>query len=128
MIDHVSVAVADLAASTAFYDRVLEPLGLKRMAERENTIGYGKRYPEFWLNARPGMAVVSDNTGSHVCLRAPTKAAVTSFYESAVALGGRGDGEPGERQAAVTTYFGAFIRDPDGNKIEAVTFPREDPA
>ncbi len=49
---------------------------------------------------------------------------VKAFYETAIACGGRGDGEPGERQAAVTTYFGAFIRDLDGNKIEAVTFWR----
>ena len=126
MIDHVSVAVVNLTASAAFYERVLAPLGFKRIEERENTIGFGKKYPEFWLNARPGMAPVPEDTGSHVCLRAPTEEAVALFYESAIALGGRGDGEPGVRQAAVTTYFGAFIRDLDGNKIEAITFPRDD--
>jgi catechol 2,3-dioxygenase-like lactoylglutathione lyase family enzyme len=124
MIDHVSVAVSDLAASATFYDKVLEPLGLVRIAERDGTVGYGKKYPEFWLNARPGIGAVPDDTGIHVCLRAPTQEAVVAFYETATALGGRGDGEPGDRQATVTTYFGAFIRDLDGNKIEAVTFPR----
>lgn len=125
MIDHVSVAVANLAVSAEFYDRVLRPLGLKRMTERESTIGFGRKYPEFWLNARPGMAMIPEDTGNHVCLRAPTTEAVVSVYQSAIALGGRGDGEPGQRQATMTTYFGAFIRDLDGNKIEVVTFPRE---
>ena len=128
MIDHVSISVSDLSVSAKFYDRVLEPLGLKRVTEREHRIGYGKKYPEFWLNARPGMATVTDDTGNHVCLRAPTRSAVTAFYNAALAHGGSGDGEPRDRQATVTHYFGAFIRDPDGNKIEAVTFPREDEA
>lgn len=128
MIDHISLAVSDLAASAAFYDGVLAPLGMTRVTERDNTVGFGKKYPEFWLNSRPGMAAVPDDTGSHVCLRAPSKEAVTAFHEAAGALGGRGDGGPGDRQAALTTYFGAFIRDPDGNKIEAVTFPPDESA
>lgn len=124
MIDHVSLAVADLAESAAFYDKVLAPLGLTRMVERENTVGFGKKYPEFWLNARPGMVPVADATGNHVCLRAPSVAAVVEFHTLALALGGRCDGAPGDRKATMTAYFGAFIRDPDGNKIEAVTFPK----
>jgi len=125
MIDHVSIAVSDLDASAVFYDRVLEPLGLSRMVERSGTVGFGKKYPEFWINARPKMSTVEDDTGNHVCLRAPTVEAVTRFYETALAQGGCDDGAPKDRQATVTRYFGAFIRDPDGNKIEAVTFPRE---
>lgn len=125
MIDHVSVPVSDLAASAAFYDRVLEPLGYSRLVERETTVGFGKKYPEFWLNLRPGMARVPDDTGNHAALRARSKEAVTAFHEAAVALGGSDDGAPGDRPAAMTTYFGAFIRDPDGNKIEVMTFPRD---
>ncbi|MGJ3261477.1 MAG: VOC family protein [Rhodospirillales bacterium] len=123
MIDHVSVAVSDLADSANFYTEVLEPLGMARMVDREATVGFGKTYPEFWLNARPDMMPVDDGTGHHVCLRAPTREAVIAFYERAIDHGGHGDGAPGERQAAMTIYFGAFIRDPDGNKIEAVNFP-----
>ncbi len=126
MIDHVSVAVSDLAASARFYEQVLAPLGLTRLVEREKTIGFGKKYPEFWLNARPDMTPVPEDTGTHVCLRAASKEAVTAFHETALSLGGRDDGAPGDRQAAMTTYFGAFIKDPDGNKVEAVTFPRND--
>jgi catechol 2,3-dioxygenase-like lactoylglutathione lyase family enzyme len=123
MIDHISIAVSDLKRSAKFYDQVLEPLGLKRLVEREKSIGFGKTYPEFWLNARPGMAPVETETGNHVCLRARSKQAVAAFYETAIALGGCGDGEPRNRQAAMTVYFGAFIRDFDGNKIEALTVP-----
>lgn len=126
MIDHVSVGVADLAASAGFYEQVLAPLGLARLVTRDRSVGFGKRYPEFWLNARPGMAPVGDDTGIHVCLRAPDRDAVTAFYERALALGGRCDGAPGDRQAAMTVYFGAFIRDADGNRIEAVTFPKKE--
>ena len=123
MINHVAIAVTNLAASATFYDRVLEPLGLERIAEQENRIGYGKKYPEFWLSVRPTMTPIGDDTGNHVCLRAPSKEAVTRFYDEALTLGGRGDGEPGDRHATVTKCFSAFIRDPDGNKIEAITFP-----
>ncbi len=123
MIDHVSIAVRDLAASAEFYQQLLEPLGLKRLVARDTTIGFGKTYPEFWLNARPGIGSVSDDTGNHICLRAPDRIAVDKFYEVAAAKGGRGDGSPRDRQATITTYYGAFVRDPDGNKIEAVTFP-----
>jgi catechol 2,3-dioxygenase-like lactoylglutathione lyase family enzyme len=128
MIDHVSIAVRDLAASADFYQQVLEPLGLKRLVARETTIGFGKTYPEFWLNARLGMGITPDDTGSHVCLRAPDRIAVDRFYEIAAANGGRGDGAPSDRQATVTTYYGAFVRDLDGNKIEAVTFPPKAPS
>ena len=124
MIDHVSIAVRDLQASARIYERILAPLGLARLVERPATIGFGKRYPEFWLNLRAGMALVAPDTGCHVCLRAPDEAAVRAFHATALAEGCTSAGDPGPRQAAMTTYFGAFIYDREGNKIEAVTFPR----
>ena len=121
MIDHVSIPVRDLAAGAAFYDRVLAPLGYKRLAERPATIGFGTKYPELWLNLRPGMPADA-SPGGHVALRTKTQDAVRAFHAAAVANGGTSDGDPGPRQAAMTTYYGAFIRDPDGNRIEVVTF------
>ena len=103
MTDHVSVPVADLAASAAFYDAVLAPLGLTRLAERSRTIGFGKRYPEFWLNLRPGLVPAPADSGAHVCLRAPSVDAVDAFHAAALAHGGQDDGPPGPRQAAMTT-------------------------
>ena len=123
MIDHVSLSVRDLAASAAFYQRLLAPLGYRKLVERPAAVGFGKKYPELWLNARPDMAPVSSNPGAHVALRARSEDAVRAFHAAALAGGGASDGEPGPRQAAMTTYFGAFILDPDGNKLEAVSFP-----
>ena len=79
--------------------------------------------PEFWLNARPAMEAVATDTGSHVCLRARSEEVVVAFYETALGCGGSCDGEPGPRQGEMTPYFGAFVKDPDGNKIEVGTFP-----
>jgi catechol 2,3-dioxygenase-like lactoylglutathione lyase family enzyme len=124
VIDHVSIAVADLAASAALYERLLAPLGLVRLVTRDATVGFGKRYPEFWLNLRVDLAPGPANPGTHICLRAPDEAAVRAFFAAALAGGCKSDGDPGPRQGAMTPYYGAFIRDPDGNKIEAVTFPR----
>jgi catechol 2,3-dioxygenase-like lactoylglutathione lyase family enzyme len=125
MLDHASIAVRDLAASAAVYARILAPLGLRQLVERPATVGFGKAYPEFWLNARPNMVRVANDTGSHLCLRAPDEAAVRAFHAVALELGCTSAGDPGLRQAAMTTYFGAFIYDLDGNKIEAVTFPKK---
>jgi catechol 2,3-dioxygenase-like lactoylglutathione lyase family enzyme len=123
MIDHVSIGVSDLANSAAFYETVLAPLGYRKLVERPASVGFGKKYPEFWLNARPGGAGSPEDSGAHVCLRAASVAAVREFHECALAAGGRDDGVPGPRRGEMTNYFGAFIRDPDGNKIEAMTIP-----
>jgi catechol 2,3-dioxygenase-like lactoylglutathione lyase family enzyme len=123
MIDHVSVPVSDLARSAALYERILAPLDLTRLVNRERTVGFGKRYPEFWLNLREKLVRAPEDTGTHICLRAPSEGAVKQFFDDALALGCTSAGDPGPRQAAMTTYFGAFIFDFDGNKIEAVNFP-----
>ena len=124
MIDHISLPVRDLAASAAFYERLLAPLGYRKLVERPATVGFGKKYPELWLNLRPGMPPAAPDPGAHAALRAAGEEAVRAFHAAALAGGGVSDGAPGPRQAAMTTYFGAFILDPDGNKLEAVSFPR----
>ena len=123
MIDHVSIPVRDLARAGRFYGRVLEILGMRRMVEREHTFGYGSKYPEFWLNLRPD-ASLDASTGYHVALRARDETSVLAAFACAVEMGGTSDGDPGPRQATVTTSFSAFFRDLDGNRIEVVTFPK----
>lgn len=123
MIDHVSIPVRDLAAAAAFYEHVLAPLGYAKLVTRPATVGFGKKYPEFWLNLRSDMPRAAGNPGGHIALRAAGEAAVRAFHAAALKGGGASDGEPGPRQAAMTTYFGAFIIDPDGNKLEAIAFP-----
>jgi catechol 2,3-dioxygenase-like lactoylglutathione lyase family enzyme len=123
MIDHVSIAVSDLGRSAAFYERLLAPLGYAKLVDRPASAGFGKKYPELWLNLRADMGAAPTNPGAHVALRAANEDAVRSFHAAALAGGGASDGKPGPRQAAMTTYFGAFVLDPDGNKLEAVSFP-----
>ena len=123
MIDHVSVAVRDLKAGETFYTALLAPLGHGKMrAWPGAAIGYGKKHPEFWINLRTGMAPVAPDSGVHICLRAPSKEAVDAFHAAALANGGASDGAPGFRKQYDARYYAAFIRDPDGNRIEAVTF------
>lgn len=124
MIDHVSVPVRDLKKGTEFYTEILAPLGLSLLVDRPNTTGFGKKYPEFWLNSRPDMQNQPSDTGCHICLRVREQKSVEDFHSAALKNGGACEGEPGPRQAAMTTYYGAFIKDPFGNKIEAVCFPK----
>ncbi|MBR0751643.1 VOC family protein [Bradyrhizobium jicamae] len=123
MIDHISVGVSDLERSARFYEPTLAALGLTRLVTRPATIGFGKAYPEFWLNLRPGMPQVAHECGTHICLRAKTTAEIDAFHAAAVSSGGRSDGGPGLRPHDRVSYYAAFVLDPDGNRIEAVTFP-----
>jgi catechol 2,3-dioxygenase-like lactoylglutathione lyase family enzyme len=128
MIDHISIGVSDLERAARFYEAALAPLGLARVVTRPATIGFGKAYPEFWINWRPGMAPVALDSGSHVCLRSKSAAEVDAFHEAALKAGGESDGAPGLRPHDRVRYYAAYIRDPDGNRIEAVTFPAEEGA
>lgn len=126
MIDHISVGVSDLERSARFYEATLAPLGLSRLVTRPATVGFGKTYPEFWINLRAGMAQVAPESGVHICLRARATADVDAFHAAALQAGGCCDGAPGLRPHDRVKYYAAFIIDPDGNRIEAVTFPRDD--
>jgi catechol 2,3-dioxygenase-like lactoylglutathione lyase family enzyme len=123
MIDHISIAVRDIKRAEAFYTAVLAPLGLAKLREWPNAaIGYGQKYPEFWINRRSDMRPVAQDSGVHICLRAVSTNAVDAFHAAALAGGGTSDGAPGPRAEYNDRYYAAFIRDPDGNRIEAVTF------
>jgi len=123
MIDHVSLGVSDLDRAARFYETALAPLGLARLVSRPATVGFGKNYPEFWINLRPGMTKVAPESGAHVCLRARTTEEVDAFHAAVLNAGGRSDGAPGLRPHDRVSYYAAFVLDPDGNRIEAVTFP-----
>lgn len=125
MIDHISVGVTDLDRSAKFYETTLAALGLARLVTRPRTIGFGKAYPEFWINLREGMPHVAAESGVHICLRAKTTAEVYAFHAAALSAGGASDGAPGIRPHDRVRYYAAFVTDPDGNRIEAVTFPAE---
>ena len=123
MIDHISIAVRDLESAEVFYTALLTPLGMTKLREwPDAAVGYGKKYPEFWINKRAAMDRIASDSGVHICLRAPDTAAVDAFHAAALDGGGTSDGGPGLRPEYHGGYYAAFVRDPDGNRIEAVTF------
>ena len=125
MLDHISLGVADLERAARFYEATLATLGLTKLVTRPATVGFGKAYPEFWINLRAGMAKVPPESGVHICLRARSTADVDAFHAAALAAGGRSDSAPGLRPHDRVKYYAAFVIDPDGNRVEAVTFPSE---
>jgi catechol 2,3-dioxygenase-like lactoylglutathione lyase family enzyme len=125
VIDHVSVPVRSLEVATRFYEGALAALGYGKLVVRAATIGFGKRYPEFWINLRlPRMSPPGPDCGAHVCLRARSREEVDASHAAGLALGGSDDGPPGPREhdSPGQIYYAACLRDPDGNRIEAVTF------
>ena len=122
MIDHISIAVSDLKRATRFYEAVLGTLGMTKLRTWPAAAGFGKAYPEFWLNHRPGMAPIADDSGVHICVRASGKDTVDAFYAAAMRAGATTDGAPGMRPEYNDKYYAAFIRDFDGNRVEVVTF------
>ena len=121
MIDHVSIAVRDLDRAARFYETVLGAIGYGKLDVRPATVGFGKAYPEFWINLRPSMGEIADDCGSHVGLRVRTPELVDAFHAAALAAGGTCEGPPGPRDFTPTAYA-AYVRDLDGNKLTAYTF------
>ena len=113
----MSVQVRDVAASRVFYDAVLAPLGGTRVLEFPDVTGYGISKPEFWVGP---METGGEAREVHLAFLAPDRAAVLAFHQAAVAAGAEVLHEPRLWPEYHPDYFGAFVRDPDGNNIEAV--------
>ena len=116
MIDHVTLDVSDVAASRAFYERALQPLGWSIVAEWPGGCGLGtaRGGPTLWLRQEGSVS-----GPLHLAFRAADRAAVDAFHERALQAGGRDNGAPGLRDYH-ESYYGAFALDPDGNNAEAV--------
>lgn len=118
MLDHLSIQCADIAASGAFYDAVLAPLGGERIMDFGDVIGYGTPpMPDFWISPR---ATGDGFRESHIAFSAPDRRSVHAFFEAATARGAEVLHEPRLWPEYHPGYFGAFVRDPDGNNVEAV--------
>jgi catechol 2,3-dioxygenase-like lactoylglutathione lyase family enzyme len=120
MLHHVSIGVADVERAAKFYDAVLGALGYKRVMEfMPYALAYGETTPAFWVGLPHNQKSASVGNGAHVGFNARSKDAVHKFHEAALAHGGRDDGAPGPRPDYGPEYYGAFVLDIDGNKIEA---------
>lgn len=122
MLHHISLGTCDLDRARAFYDPVMQELGMRRTLDVEEAIGYGAGITLFSLNLPADGAAASVGNGVHVAFEVEKRAAVDAFFNAALAHGGTSDGAPGLRPEYDANYYAAFVRDPDGNKIEAVTF------
>ena len=116
MLDHINLPVADVERSKRFYEEALSPLGCTLLMEHGiSGAGFGRAgMPVFWIKRGARGAAV------HVAFASPDRATVDAFHEAAVAAGGRDNGRPGLRPEYHSTYYGAFVLDPDGNNIEVV--------
>jgi catechol 2,3-dioxygenase-like lactoylglutathione lyase family enzyme len=117
MLDHLSIQCSDLDASARFYDLVLAPLRGHRIMNFGTVIGCGTDFPDFWLG---GHETGEGFRESHIAFRAPSRVAVQAFFDAAVAGGAEVLHEPCVRPEYHENYYGAFVRDPDGNNVEAV--------
>jgi catechol 2,3-dioxygenase-like lactoylglutathione lyase family enzyme len=130
MLSHVTLGADDLDKAAAFYDRVLGALGLVRRYTFPDGLGYGPqggdRMPcgasvaQLWIMKPFNGGKAGAGNGTHVALLAPDRAAVDAFYEAALEMGGTDEGGPGLRPHYHEQYYAAYIRDPLGNKLQAV--------
>lgn len=122
MLDHVSLGIGDLTRSRRFYDAALREIGLVRILDFEDR---GSDYGATAGSTGVEFTITHENApllsaGLHVCFRAQDRESVRRFHKAAVEAGGRDDGSPGLRSRYHADYFGAFVLDPDGHRIEAV--------
>lgn len=117
MLDHVAIQCVSFRESAAFYDAVLGALGYRRVMEFDSAVGYGRAFPSFWIAPHDSGVGFSE---THIAFSAPSREAVAGFRDAAVAAGAEVLHEPRVWPEYHEGYYGVFVRDPDGNNIEAV--------
>lgn len=119
MISHLSIGTNDFDRSVNFYDSVLPVLGCKQMEKYPGAAAYGRQFPEFWVQKPFDGKSATVGNGFHIGFIADSREAVDAFHKAALAAGGTDEGEPGPRPLYGDAYYGCFVRDLDGHKIEA---------
>ena len=114
MLDHIGLAVSDIAKSKTFFQAALAPLGYTVLMDFGEAVGLGQGRPDFWI------ARGAEPARIHVAFTVANRATVKAFYDAAIAAGGKDNGGPGLRPQYHPNYYGAFVYDRDGNNIEAV--------
>lgn len=121
MIDHFGINCADWTKSKAFYDKVLGTLGYTRQMDFDVAIGYGvEGKPDFWIADMNAGEASGPNRETHIAFHAADPGAVQAFYDAAIGAGAESLHAPRLWPEYHPGYFGAFVRDPDGNNVEAV--------
>lgn len=122
MIHHLSLGSNDVNSARAFYDPLMSLLGLRLLKHSDRSLHYGASDIIFSIETPIDGLTATAGNGAHVAFQAPDRETVRRFHATALALGGADEGPPGIRDNYNANYFGAFVRDLDGNKIEAVTY------
>ena len=125
-ISHLSLGTNDYPRAKAFYDAVLATMGMRCLMEAPDSAGYGRKFPEFWIGRPYDGGRASAGNGVHVCFFTATQQEVQAFHAKALELGATDEGKPGLRREYADNYYAAYVRDLDGNRIEAVFFVKED--
>ena len=120
ILSHVSIGTDDLQRSAQFYDTVLATIGARRIMDvGEDAIAWGREWPEFWVNRPLDQRPSAPGNGTHIAFHATSRGQVDAFYRAAIAAGATDCGAPGPRPEYGAPYYGCFVRDLDGHKIEA---------
>ncbi|MBL4687367.1 MAG: VOC family protein [Nannocystaceae bacterium] len=122
IISHVSIGTNDFERSVAFYDAVLATIGCKQQMTHPGAVAYGKVFPEFWVQKPLDGHEATRGNGTHFGFNAANREEVDEFFKVAIASGATSDGAPGVRPEYSDAYYGCFVFDPDGHKIEATYF------
>jgi catechol 2,3-dioxygenase-like lactoylglutathione lyase family enzyme len=120
VLSHVSLGTNDYPRAKAFYDQVLATLQIRCVMDFEGGAGYGRQFPEFWIQRPYDGNAASVGNGVHISFLANSIDEVKAFHKKALELGGKDDGPPDFRKEYSDNYYAAFVRDLDGNKIEAM--------
>jgi catechol 2,3-dioxygenase-like lactoylglutathione lyase family enzyme len=119
ILSHASIGTNDFDRAVRFYDAVLPTLGCRRIMQHPGAAAWGKAFPEFWVQTPIDGKPASVGNGTHIGFVAPDKDAVHAFHAAALKAGAKDEGAPGPRPDYGEPYYGCFVRDPDGHKIEA---------
>lgn len=125
IISHISIGTNQFEETRAFYDAVLPTLGIGVVMEHPGAVAYGRQAPEFWIGTPHDGRPATVGNGFHLGFIAADKAQVHAFHDGAIAAGATCDGPPGPRPVYGEPYYGCFVRDPEGHKIEATYWDAE---
>lgn len=120
IMSHVSIGTNRMPEACAFYDRVLGTLGIERVLDFPEAVAYGRAFPEFWVHPPHNGERATLGNGTHFAFMTTSPEQVDRFYQEALAAGATPDGAPGPRALYGDAYYGGFVRDLDGHKIEAM--------